>query len=74
MTGMRASPPGPPMIHIGAWSWLLRDYLCVMCHAMFSVLAWADADHAGDCPGYVQPAPPDAGLDCPPDPHPYLDD
>jgi hypothetical protein len=62
-------PPGPQTVHVGAWSWLLSDYVCVMCHAMFSVLAWAGCNHAGDCPGFVQPAPPGAALDYPPDPH-----
>jgi len=65
----RPPPPGPPLIHVGTWSRLLSDYVCVMCHAMFTILAWAGRDRAGDCAGWIEPVPPHAGLDYPPDPH-----
>jgi hypothetical protein len=43
-------------VHVGAWSPLLDDYVCVTCGVMFTMAAWYDCDHGGDCPGQVTPA------------------
>lgn len=60
MTWTPRPPPG--FLHIGRWSRLLGDYECVMCHAMFFMLAEYGCDHGGDCPGWIAPVPPDATL------------
>lgn len=38
---------------------------CVMCRGRLAMHAAWDADHAGDCPGYIRAVPPHAALALP---------
>jgi hypothetical protein len=51
-------PGGSPLgqkYRLGAWA-------CVMCRVLLDFAVRFDLDHADNCPGLVQPAPPDAWL------------